>query len=410
MADPSADGAFADAVIVAAGAGRRMGGLDKVMIPLGGRPALAWSVASMAAAQSVARIIVVTSAARVGELSSAPWITSVRATVVEGGARRQDSVARGLAETTGEVVVVHDGARPFASPALVDAVAGRAREVGAAIPVMPVVDSLKRVHEAGGAARASREGLFRAQTPQGARRELLREAVAQAAAEAEFGDEAEMLEGIGVAVAIVAGEPTNIKLTDSSDIPLAEALASAMGVPGPPTIERRYATATDSHPFGPQDGLQLGGLPIPDAPRLYGHSDGDAALHAMADALLAAAGIPDLGRQFPSSDPATYGASSKELLRQVVQLVQRSGWRPVSIDVSITAARPKLGGARLDAMRAEIGDLVGLPRESVAVKASTGNLIGSDGAGRSISATALVSVEFVPERAQAGVQEPSIGR
>jgi 2-C-methyl-D-erythritol 2,4-cyclodiphosphate synthase len=201
-----------------------------------------------------------------------------------------------------------------------------------------------------------------------------------------FGDEAELLARASVPVRAVEGQATNLKVTLPDDVRLARAIAGVQA-------ERpRFATGYDSHPFGPEDGLRLGGIEIPGAPRLWGHSDGDAALHAICDALLAGAGMGDLGRAFPAGDPATRGIDSRELLSSVVARLAEAGFATASIDLTITAARPKLGGARLDRMRAVIAALVGLPPGAVSVKAATGNLAGEEGAGRTISATALAGV------------------
>ena len=378
---------FADAVIVAAGTSKRMAGTDKLLADLGGRPVLRWALESMAAAPSVRDIVVVAAPDRVPALSALPWLEALGARVVAGGERRQDSVAAGVRATDAEVVLVHDGARPFVAADVVEAVAAASREHGAAIPVLPVVDSLKHVEAGAIVATAPRQGLFRAQTPQGARRELLLAATqALAAGPDEFGDEAELLARYGVAVTTVAGDPANLKLTVPADLELARALAA--GRTGAP----RVGFGTDSHPFGPEMGLRLGGIELADAPRLAGHSDGDVVLHAICDALLGVAGLPDLGRTFPASDPATRGIAGADLIREVVKRVVSAGWMPASVDVTVLAARPKLGGKRIDAMRDVIAGLLDLEAGAVAVKASTGNLSGDEGAGRVIAATALVSV------------------
>jgi 2-C-methyl-D-erythritol 4-phosphate cytidylyltransferase/2-C-methyl-D-erythritol 2,4-cyclodiphosphate synthase len=378
---------YADAVVVAAGSSRRMEGGDKLFADLGGRPVLRWAIDSMALAPCVRGVVVVAPADRVATLSALAWIQDVGARVVAGGARRQESVAAGLRATDAEVVLVHDGARPFVAVDVVEAVAAASREHGAAIPVLPVVDSLKRVVSGAIVATSPREGLFRAQTPQGARREhLLAAADALAAGPAEFGDEAELLARHGVAVSTVAGDPANVKLTVPADLDLARVLAA--GRTGTP----RVGYGTDSHPFGPEIGLHLGGIDIPEAPRLLGHSDGDVALHAISDALLGAAGLADLGRIFPASDPATRGVAGADLVREAGARVAAAGWIPASVDLTMVGARPRLGGARLDAMRNAIAGLLGLAEDAVAVKASSGNLSGDEGAGRTIGATAVVSV------------------
>jgi 2-C-methyl-D-erythritol 2,4-cyclodiphosphate synthase len=144
----------------------------------------------------------------------------------------------------------------------------------------------------------------------------------------------------------------------------------------------------DSHQFGPGEPLALGGLKIDGAPRLMGHSDGDAALHAVADALLGAAGLGDLGRIFPADSRTPVGVDSRVLLSAVAEKVRAAGWRPVNIDVTIVAARPRLAGL-LPAMGEAIAAAAGIDPQAVNVKASTGNLGGPEGAGRSISANAI---------------------
>ena len=148
----------------------------------------------------------------------------------------------------------------------------------------------------------------------------------------------------------------------------------------------------DSHGFGPDLGLSLGGIQIDNAPRLYGHSDGDVVLHAIATAILSATGNGDLGRLFPSSDQGTSGLASTELLREALATASSSGWAVESVQVSVVGARPRLGGQRLDAMAQNVAGLLAVSRDSVAVNASTGNLNGGEGAGRVITATALVGV------------------
>jgi 2-C-methyl-D-erythritol 2,4-cyclodiphosphate synthase len=155
---------------------------------------------------------------------------------------------------------------------------------------------------------------------------------------------------------------------------------------------RRTGIGQDSHPFGPGEQLRLGGIPIPGAPALHGHSDGDVALHAVADALLGAAGGGDLGRLFPAGPSTPRGADSRELLAAVVARLAGDGWRPSGVDLTIVAARPRLG-PHLDAMREAIAASLGAPIEAVNVKASTGNLDGAEGAGRAISALAVATIE-----------------
>ncbi|HEX7347926.1 MAG TPA: 2-C-methyl-D-erythritol 2,4-cyclodiphosphate synthase, partial [Candidatus Limnocylindrales bacterium] len=161
-----------------------------------------------------------------------------------------------------------------------------------------------------------------------------------------------------------------------------------------PTPDRRSGIGRDLHPFGPGEPLRLGGIEIPGAPRLYGHSDGDVALHAIADALLGAASLGDLGRLFPAGPETPVGIDSSALLDSVVARLDDAGWRPVSVDLTIVAARPRLGDL-LDAMRGAIAAALGIRVDAVSVKASTGNLEGAEGGGRAISALAIATTEAI---------------
>ncbi|MFI5254375.1 MAG: 2-C-methyl-D-erythritol 4-phosphate cytidylyltransferase [Candidatus Limnocylindrales bacterium] len=384
----SAEDRFADAVVVAAGASRRMDGIDKMQALLAGRPLLAWTVEAMAAAATVRRVVVVAAPERAAALAAWPLIRDLDAEVVAGGARRQESVAAGVAAAGGEVVLVHDGARPLASPALADRVARAARASGAAIPVRAVAETVKRVEGGFVIGTVPRTGIATAQTPQGIRRDLFLSMLAAhpAAGAAEYTDEAALLEAAGIPVATVEGEPDNLKVTEPADLERAGTILEARLGPA------RIGHGRDSHPFGPGDGLALGGISIAEAPRLHGHSDGDVALHALADALLGAAGLGDLGRLFPAADPATAGIASTRLVAEVVARVAEAGWRPRQADLLLVGARPRLGAARLEAMRDAVARLLGLDPGAVSVRASSGNLDGPEGAGRSISATALVSL------------------
>ena len=314
---------------------------------------------------------------------------------VDGGERRQDSVRAGFEalerafpDPDGDrVVLVHDGARPVVPAALVAAVVEAATRHGAAIPVVPVAETLKRIDGDVISATVDRSGSATAQTPQGVRRGLLRTALASPEArDGTWTDEAALLEACRIAVHVVPGDPANLKVTVPAD------LARAADLLAGPVPARRTGIGHDAHPFGPGEPLRLGGIEIAGAPRLHGHSDGDVVLHAVADALLGAAGLGDLGRLFPADASTPAGVDSRELLAQVVARLADAGWRPVGVDLTVVAHRPRLA-AHLDAMRASIASVLGLDPAAVSVKASTGNLDGSEGAGRSISTLALATIE-----------------
>jgi 2-C-methyl-D-erythritol 4-phosphate cytidylyltransferase / 2-C-methyl-D-erythritol 2,4-cyclodiphosphate synthase len=382
----------ADAIVVAAGSSTRMDGIDKLAARLDGRPLLAWTLDAIAAAAGVARIVVVTSPERVSELAAAPWLPQADIDIVAGGTRRQESVHAGFVALEhfepdeAGVVLIHDGARPLVTSALVSTVAAAAARHGAAIPVLPIAETLKRIDGDVVGETVERAGLGLAQTPQGVRRDLLREAYRRFPPDgpATWTDEASLLEAIGIPVRVVPGDPANLKVTVPGDLARAEAILAGTG-------PVRTGIGHDQHPFGPEMPLMLGGVEIALAPRLYGHSDGDVILHAIADALLGAAALGDLGRLFPADERTPRGIASSELLRSVRVRLAEAGWRPASVDVTVTAARPRLGD-HLEAMRAVIGSLLGLDVATVNVKASSGNLDGADGAGRSVSAIAIATV------------------
>ncbi len=372
-----------------------MGGLDKLIAPIGGRPLLAWTLEAIAAAPLVERIVIVTAPERVADLRAAPWLPERVVAVVAGGERRQVSVAAGLAalaptDGADRIVLVHDGARPAVSRTLVEAVAAAAAEHGAAIPVVPVGETVKRIANGRVAGTVDRDGLATSQTPQGVRRSILDAAYARfpPGGPDTFTDEAALLEACSIAVHVIDGEPGNLKVTLPADLPRAEAaLAGAR-------TGQRHGIAHDSHHFGPGSPLVLGGIEIAGAPRLHGHSDGDVALHAVCDALLGAAALGDLGRLFPAGPETPPGIASTELLATVVRRVAERGLRVASVDLTIVAARPRLA-AHLDAMRDALAAALGVDAAQVSVKASTGNLDGMEGAGRGISALAVASLEPV---------------
>ncbi len=385
----------ADAIVVAAGTSTRMDGTDKLLAMLGDRPLLAHAVGVLARSPSIDAIVVVTTPERRDALVAGGWAPADRTTFVAGGGRRQDSVRSGFEalerfrpDPAGErVVLVHDGARPVVSERLIADVVDATERHGAAIPALPVGETLKQVIDGRVRGTVDRAGLAAAQTPQGALRHVFRDALAsREAGNGTWTDEAALLEACRIAVHVVPGDPANLKVTVPADLDRAASLI------GGSLARRRTGIGRDLHPFGPGQPLRLGGVEIPGAPRLHGHSDGDVALHAVADALLGAASLGDLGRLFPASPETPTGIDSGTLLRSVALRLREAGWRPAGIDLTIVAARPRLAG-RLDSMRDAIAAMLDLPADAVSVKASTGNLEGAEGAGRSISALALATIE-----------------
>ena len=384
----------ADAIVVAAGGSTRMGGVDKLLVTIGDRPLLAHTIGALAASEAVDSIIVVTNRERRDVLADGGWAPSARVTFVEGGNRRQDSVRAGFealeslrADPAGDrIVLVHDGARPAVSQRVIDDIIAATDRYGAAIPGLAIAETVKRVSEGVVEATVDRSDLVASQTPQGIRRGLLRDALASPIArDATWTDEAALLEAYRIPVHVIPGDPTNLKVTVAADLERAASVLIR-------NADRRSGIGRDLHPFGPGEPLRLGGIDIPGAPRLYGHSDGDVAVHAVADALLGAASLGDLGRLFPAGPQTPAGIDSSQLLASVVARVADAGWRPVSVDVTIVGARPRFGDL-LDAMRAAVASAIGVEPAGVSIKASTGNLEGAEGGGRAISALAIATIE-----------------
>ena len=381
----------ADVIVVAAGASTRMGGIDKITEPIAGRPLLAWTLHAFDTLRPIDRIVVVVAPERVAEMSNATWMPS-RAVVVAGGERRQESVAAGVAEIErrgapeDRIVLVHDGARPAILALPIIRVIEATAVHGAAIPVLAAVETVKRVEGEFVAETVERTGLGFAQTPQGVQLGILKAAYEQYPPDGPttFTDEAALLEACTIPVRVVPGQIDNIKVTLPADRSRA---AWILGVDRP-----TVGFGDDSHSFGPGEPLALGGLVIAGAPRLAGHSDGDVVLHAVADALLGAAGLGDLGRLFPADGRTPRGVDSGELLVEVVSRVVSAGFGVGHVDVTIVASRPRLAD-RLDEMRSRLAGLLRVQQDRVNVKASTGNLVGIEGAGRGISARVVATLE-----------------
>jgi 2-C-methyl-D-erythritol 4-phosphate cytidylyltransferase/2-C-methyl-D-erythritol 2,4-cyclodiphosphate synthase len=299
------------------------------------------------------------------------------------------------------VVLVHDAARPAAGTSLMEAVAEAVTSGVGAIPVVPIHDTVKRLRDGLATETVDRTDLAAAQTPQAASLGILRAAIEAARSQGwDPTDEAAALAAIGVPVRTVPGDPGNLKLTDESDLPLLHAALRAGAAPAHAPLDTtlaeeagpvRAGVGFDAHRLEAGRPLHLGGLAFPDEPRgLVGHSDGDAALHAVIDALLGAAGLGDIGTLFPPDDPAWDGADSADLLRRAADQMAAAGWMPRTVDLAIAAARPAIAPRR-DETAARIADLVGLPVEAVSVRGTTSDGLGFAGS-EGIAAWAVVLI------------------
>ena len=339
------------AVVVAAGRGVRAGGeLPKQFRQIGGDILLRRTLLRFVEAADVDVVQPVIRAEDVDIVRELTRGMDVLAPVF-GGATRQASVRAGLEALEPrqpDVVLVHDAARPFASAALISRAISAAKQTGAAIPALPVSDTIKRIDSAGTVeATLERSSLRLVQTPQAFAFPALLEAHRRAAAQNrdDFTDDAALAEWAGLKVAVFAGEPGNVKLTTADDFVRAEAIQSAV------LGDVRTGSGLDVHAFGPGDHVTLGGIHIPHAQALTGHSDADVALHALTDALLGALADGDIGAHFPPSDPQWKGASSDRFLAFAAERVKARGGRIAHIDITVICEAPKIGPHR-DAIQA----------------------------------------------------------
>jgi 2-C-methyl-D-erythritol 4-phosphate cytidylyltransferase/2-C-methyl-D-erythritol 2,4-cyclodiphosphate synthase len=283
-----------------------------------------------------------------------------------------------------EPVLIHDAARPFLTTATIAGLMKALETADAALPALPVADTLKRAEPGAGLTTTSREHLWRAQTPQAARRSTLLAAYA-AWTGGEPTDDAQVVEAAGGRVAIAAGDPLLMKLTYPEDFAMAERLAGAARI-------TRVGQGFDAHRWGPGEEVWLCGVAIKHDETLIGHSDADAGLHALTDAILGAIGEGDIGDHFPPTDPKWKGAASDQFLAHAADLVAAKGGAIVNVDVTLICERPKIKPHR-QAMRERLAEILSLPVDRVSVKATTTEKMGFTGRGEGLAASAVVAVE-----------------
>ena len=382
------------AVIAAGGVGTRLGaGRPKQLVRLGGATILQRSVEAFDRCDRVDEIVLVLPASLAGgpALVDNPNGTPLR--VVAGGARRQDSVARGFeAATASDIIVVHDAARPFCSSDLIVRTIDAARRHGAAVAAVPVQDTLKQ--RSVGAGRfvgrtLARDRIVHAQTPQAFRAGILAEAIRLGRAGVEATDEAGLAERAGHRVALVEGDPWNVKITTERDLAIARRFAEETMATG------RVGLGYDLHRFTAGGPLRLGGVLIPHDRGLVGHSDADAVCHAVTDAILGAAAAGDIGRHFPDTDPRWKGASSIALLRDAVGLVRSRGFVVVNLDVVVVTEHPRIA-PHVGRMREALAAAVGVEPDAVGVKGKTGEGIGPTGRGEALEVHAVAMLGADP--------------
>lgn len=387
-------------IVVAAGSGTRLGaGAPKGFVGIDGHSILRHALERVFHAPA-AQVVVVAPAGREGDARSealeAAGDRRDLVSVVGGGATRQASVAAGLSALWGdvEVVLVHDAARALTPPEVFERViaavdAGR----DGAVPVLPVIDTIKRVAGDDIVGAVDRSELSAAQTPQGFRRDVLDGAYRRAVA--EFTDDAALVADAGHVVAAVPGHPLAFKITTPADLDRARSLVQDAPIaPVSARIEHdvpapRVGIGTDVHAFGGEGALWLAGLEWPGEPALSGHSDGDAVAHAVVDALLAAAGLGDIGTHFGTDHPEYAGAHADVFLARTLGLLGEAGWRVGNVSVQVQANRPRFAARRGEAEAVLSAALGGAP---VSVSATTTDGLGFTGRGEGVAAFAVALV------------------
>jgi 2-C-methyl-D-erythritol 4-phosphate cytidylyltransferase / 2-C-methyl-D-erythritol 2,4-cyclodiphosphate synthase len=391
------------AIIAAGGRGVRLGAdRPKQFVDLDGRSILEKSVAALAASDRIDEVVValpieflVTVGERLRGLSAKPIVC------VEGGPRRQDSVANAFAKSSRDagIIVIHDAARPFVTAELIARTIDAAAAHGAAIAAVAVRDTVKQAGDAEGdgsrpiRATIPRDTVFLAQTPQAFRRDVLARAIAEGRA-IEATDEAMLVERLGLPVHVVEGDPRNIKITTPEDLATAKAVAlqtsNAGRLEGEGFSPRlmRIGNGYDLHTLVEGRPLILAGVKIPFELGLSGHSDADIVCHAVTDAVLGAASMGDIGRLFPDTDPKWKGADSIALLKGAMELVRHGGYRVSNVDVTVIAQKPKLL-PYLDQMRSNLAAALGVETGAVSIKGKTNEGVDSMGRGEAMAAHAV---------------------
>lgn len=370
------------AVVVAAGKGLRTGGdVPKQFVSWHGKPLVRHSVEALAASGIAPIIIAIPKGWDDVAAACLDGIAGVQ--YVHGGATRQESVKLALEAlqlSSPELVLIHDAARPVLPRAVIDGLLAALAKGPAAIPVLPVVDSMVRGKSGYRAETVARDELYRVQTPQGFNYAAILDAHRQWNGASDAGDDAQVAVAAGMQVTLTSGDETLRKVTFAADLQ-----EPAMNRPP------RTGTGFDVHRLVEGEDLWLCGVKVPHSKGLSGHSDADVAIHALVDALLGAIAAGDIGDHFPPSDPQWKGASSDRFLTHAGQLVASAGYRIANVDITIICEAPKIGPHKL-AMRQTLARILGIDLDAVSVKATTTERLGSTGRGEGIAAQAVVTV------------------
>ncbi|MBI5834271.1 MAG: 2-C-methyl-D-erythritol 2,4-cyclodiphosphate synthase [Armatimonadetes bacterium] len=381
-------------ILPAAGSGQRVGApVNKLLLPLRAEPLLLHTLRAVARV-GAAQVVLVCRDDERPTMAALAASAELSVTFAVGGATRQESVANGLAALAPEIdiVAVHDAARPMVTPELFWAALASAAERGTGVVALPAVDTLKLVEGTLVVSTLDRSRVWAVQTPQAVRVTLLREGYRQAADSGlAVTDEAGLVEALGQPVHLVEGSARNIKVTRAEDFAVAEALLQGTIEKGLMTVWPRVGYGYDVHRLTKGRELWLGGVRIDSPLGLLGHSDADALLHAICDAMLGAVGLGDIGRHFPDTDPAYEGIASIKLLSHVAALLHDKGWQVHNLDATVVAEKPKLA-PHVPAMVACIAEAVGIDEGMVNIKATTNEKLDDLGAQLGICAHAVALV------------------
>ena len=376
--------AFA-AIVVAAGSGSRAGGA-KQWRTLGGKAVVRWSVEALLKAGAEDVVVVIAPGSEAEAATALSGVTGWRSAT--GGSTRAGSVRNGLEALDGppdRPVLIHDAARPLLGLAVIRRLLEALDHADGSFPGLPVADSLRRSADGVVSGLVDRDSLWRAQTPQAFRFKTIRDAYAAWPVGETAADETEVVDRHGGVILVVEGDARLMKLTYPEDFAMAEALIPR---------QTRVGQGFDAHRWGPGTSVWLCGVEIPHDETLIGHSDADAGLHALTDAILGAMGDGDIGDHFPPTDPQWKGAASDRFLIHAVERLHARGGRLVNVDVTLICERPKVKPHR-QAMRERLAELLSLPLDAVSVKATTTEAMGFTGRGEGLAAQAIATIELI---------------
>ncbi|MBQ8623134.1 MAG: 2-C-methyl-D-erythritol 2,4-cyclodiphosphate synthase [Oscillospiraceae bacterium] len=369
----------ATAILACGGTSTRMGE-NKLLIDLCGKSCILRSCEALANSPYVTKIIVSAPLSLCQIYSNELKSITKPITFVEGGATRQQSVKNAVMAADEDIVIIHDGARPLVSTETVNKSVLDACKFGSSVVCTPSKDTVRILCE-GGSYAPNRSGVYIVRTPQTFKRELYLSALK--ASNADFTDDSQLLDSIGITPHITLGEYENIKLTTPEDIAVAKSILSSKEAK-PMRIGHGY----DVHKLVSDRKLILGGVEIEYEKGLLGHSDADVLTHAVMDSMLGAAALGDIGKLFPDNDPAYKGADSIDLLKEVARRVAKAGFTVSNIDVTVIAQKPKLA-PYIDNMRERLANAIGIDISQISVKATTEEGLGFTGEGMGIAAHAV---------------------